>query len=49
MVKFELDNRFLLLTKNISLLMISLKAYLYGTTLSHATSLRQAYDTNCIV
>ena len=26
-----------------------LKAYLHGTTLSHATSLRQAYDTNCIV
>ena len=27
----------------------SIKAYLHGTTLSHATSLRQAYDTNCIV
>ena len=26
-----------------------LKAYLHGTTLSHVTSLRQAYDTNCIV
>ena len=26
-----------------------LKAYLHGTTLSHATSLQQAYDTNCIV
>ena len=25
-------------------LMISVKAYLHGTTLSHATSLRQAYD-----
>ena len=28
---------------------IVLKAYLHGTTLSHATSFRQAYDTNCIV
>ena len=26
-----------------------LRAYLHGTTLSHATSLRQAYDTNCFV
>ena len=28
---------------------VALRAYLHGTTLSHATSLRQAYDTNCIV
>ena len=27
----------------------SLRAYLHGTTLSHATSLRQAYHTNCFV
>ena len=27
----------------------SLKTYLQGTTLWHATSLRQAYDTNCFV
>ena len=27
----------------------SLRAYLHGTTLSHATSLLQAYDTNCFV
>ena len=27
----------------------SVRAYLHGTTLSHATSLRQAYDTNCFV
>ena len=26
-----------------------LRAYLHGTTLLHATSLRQAYDTNCFV
>ena len=26
-----------------------LKADLHGTTLSHATSLRQAYDINCFV
>ena len=26
-----------------------LKAYLHGTTLSHATSLQQAYITNCFV
>ena len=25
------------------------RAYLHGTTLSHATSLRQTYDTNCFV
>ena len=28
---------------------IILKGDLHGTTLSHATSLRQAYDTNCFV
>ena len=27
----------------------TLKADLHGTTLSHATSLRQAYDMNCFV
>ena len=27
----------------------NLKADLHGTTLSHATSLRQAYDMNCFV
>ena len=26
-----------------------LRAYLHGTTLSHAKSLRKAYDTNCFV
>ena len=28
---------------------ISLKADLHGTTLSHTTSLRKAYDINCSV
>ena len=28
---------------------ICVKGDLHGTTLSHATSLRQAYDTNCFV
>ena len=28
---------------------VSLKADLHGTTLSHTTSLRQAYDMNCFV
>ena len=27
----------------------NVKADLHGTTLSHATSLRQAYDMNCFV
>ena len=27
----------------------SLKADLHGTTLSHTTSLRQAYDMNCFM
>ena len=30
--------------KRMVLLQIALKVYLHGTTLSHATSLRQAYD-----
>ena len=29
--------------------MISVKGDLHGTTLSHATTLQQAYDTNCFV
>ena len=31
------------------LLSLSVKGDLHGTTLSHATSLRQVYDTNCFV
>ena len=38
-----------LLFLTLRVLIVSVKAYLHGTTLSHATSLRQAYDTNCIV
>ena len=34
---------------NIYLLRDFIRAYLHGTTLSNATSLRQAYDTNCFV
>ena len=44
LLKFVWNLNLIVGVLTLKVIIISLKAYLHGTTVSHATSLRQAYD-----